>query len=48
VGERVEGFPDVREFPIRRTPFAVLYRVQPDHVEILRIFDQRSDFSNKV
>jgi len=48
VGERVDAFPGVREFPIRRTPFSVLYRVQPKHIEILRVFDQRSDFANQT
>ncbi|WP_039019230.1 type II toxin-antitoxin system RelE/ParE family toxin [Halocynthiibacter namhaensis] len=46
VGERVDGVPFVREFPIRKTPFTVLYRVQSEHIEILRVFDQRSEFAN--
>jgi plasmid stabilization system protein ParE len=47
VGERVEGQLITREFPIRRTPFSVLYRVKPEHIEILHVFDQRSEFANK-
>jgi plasmid stabilization system protein ParE len=47
VGEKVEGMPEVREYPIRRTPFTVLYRVKAEHIEILRVFDQRSGFANE-
>jgi plasmid stabilization system protein ParE len=32
----------VREFQVTRTPFSYLYRVQPHHIEILRIFDNRA------
>lgn len=47
VGERVEGGASLREFPIWRTPFSVLYRVKPEHIEILRVYDQRSQFANE-
>ena len=30
-----------RKFPVRRTPFTFVYRVRPDHIEILRLLDQR-------
>ena len=33
---------DVREFPVARTPFSFLYRVNNDRIEILRVFDQRA------
>lgn len=47
VGEEVESFPGTREFPIRSTPFSVIYRVRPNQIEVLRVFDQRSEFSNE-
>jgi plasmid stabilization system protein ParE len=31
-----------RKFPVRRTPFTLVYRIMPDRIEILRILDQRS------
>ncbi|MFN0115024.1 MAG: type II toxin-antitoxin system RelE/ParE family toxin [Paracoccaceae bacterium] len=34
--------PGTRELTIRRTPFAMIYRVLPDRIEILRLLDQRS------
>lgn len=42
VGHVTDGQTGVREFPLRRTPFSVLYRVRDNRIEILRIFDQRS------
>jgi len=32
---------DAREFPIVRTPFSIIYRVNGDVIEIVRIWDQR-------
>lgn len=32
-----------REFPVLRTPFSMLYRVKPDHIEVLRVFDHRAE-----
>lgn len=46
IGEAVHGFVVAREFPIHRTPFTVIYRVGRKQIEILRVFDQRSEFSN--
>ena len=46
VGEAVADFPDAREYPIRRTPFTVIYRVRPDQIQILRVLDQRSSYAN--
>jgi toxin ParE1/3/4 len=34
--------PGVRRIPIRNTPFLILYRVQADAIEILRVIDTRS------
>jgi len=42
VGEML-GIADVREFPIRRTPFTFIYRIRSERVEILRVWDQRGD-----
>jgi hypothetical protein len=33
----------VRELPISRTPFSFIYRVTPDRVEVIRVWDQRAD-----
>lgn len=37
----IEG---VREFPILRTPFSLIYRLKQDRIELLRIIDKRSDW----
>ena len=34
---------NVREFGIPKTPFSIIYRVQPDRIEVLRVWDQRQD-----
>jgi toxin ParE1/3/4 len=39
--ELVEG---AREFPVSRTPFAFLYFVRDENIEVLRIVDNRSDW----
>ena len=41
VGHRSDGRPDVREFPVKKTPFTLIYRVTPDQIEILRLWDSR-------
>lgn len=46
VGKADQEFADVYEFPIPRIPFTILYRVKPQHIEVLRVFDQRSEYSN--
>ena len=33
----------VREFTIPKTPFSFIYRIFPDHIEVLRIWDERRD-----
>ena len=45
IGHAVEDIPGVREFPIHRMPFSVIYRVVDDRIEVLRIWDQRGDRS---
>ncbi len=47
IGRPLE-FENVREFPIQRTPFSVIYRLQEDRIEILRIWDQRADDANRL
>jgi len=42
VGPVLRDDPDLREFPVARTPFSFLYRIHDGHIEILRVFDQRS------
>ncbi|MCQ0988522.1 type II toxin-antitoxin system RelE/ParE family toxin [Jiella marina] len=43
-GREVEG--GVREWPIRRTPFCVIYRLKSERIEVLRIWDKRADNSD--
>lgn len=33
----------VREFSIPRTPFSYIYRIKPNQIEILRVWDERRD-----
>jgi tryptophan synthase alpha chain len=37
------GQDDLRIYNVPRIPFAIVYRVTDDHIEIVRIWDQRSD-----
>jgi hypothetical protein len=46
VGEADEQVSNVREYPIPGIPFTVLFRLTPESIEFLRIYDQRSGFSN--
>ena len=46
VGEADEHVSGVREYPIPGIPFTVLFRLTSDSIEFLRIYDQRSRFSN--
>ncbi|EUB95060.1 plasmid stabilization system [Rhizobium sp. CF080] len=39
---RPGALPGTRELVIARTPFIILYRIQMDRIEILRIWDGRS------
>ena len=40
-GQPSETRKDVRELSIPRTPFLLIYRVTPDQIEILRLWDTR-------
>lgn len=46
IGEPADDFRNAREHPVKNTPFTVIYRIRPEHIEILRLLDQRSRFSN--
>lgn len=41
IGRAVGGYDDVRELVIPRTPFTVIYRVNVDQIEVLRVWDRR-------
>ena len=43
IGQATSPDSHTREFPLLHTPFNMLYRVTPDHIEILRIFDNRAE-----
>ena len=40
---RPMGVKNFRIYSIPRTPFSVIYRVEKERVEILKIYDQRSE-----
>jgi len=44
IGKSSEIHQGVRELPIARTPFMVIYRTTTNRLEILRILDTRSDW----
>ena len=46
LGKRLPTFPDVRELVIAGTPFSFIYRLRPDRVEILRLWDNRANPEN--
>jgi len=46
IGKADEQNFGVREYPIPGIPFTVLFRLTQDSIEFLRIYDQRSRFSN--
>jgi len=46
IGHSDEWEMGLLEYHIPRIPFTVLYRVRSENIEILRLYDQRSDFSN--
>lgn len=43
IGHPVEPGSDLREFPVLRTPFSMLYRLKEDRIEVLRILDNRAE-----
>ena len=42
MGSPVEGY-NLRRYPIHRTSFALIYRVNNDQIEIARVWDGRKD-----
>lgn len=42
---RATDVASVRELPIARTPFSIVYRLQNERIEVLRIWDGRADRS---
>ena len=47
IGHPAEDGEGVREYSIPRTPFCALYRVVEDRIEVIRVYDSRSEFSNR-
>lgn len=48
VGHPSETIGGAREFHISRTPFSFLYRVTKEHIEIVRVIDNRSNWEKYV
>ena len=46
IGHASESITGAREFHISRTPFSFLYRVTKDHIEIMRLIDNRSNWAS--
>jgi plasmid stabilization system protein ParE len=42
MGHAVEEVPGVREHHVTRTPFAFVYRLRGDRIEVLRVRDKRA------
>ena len=42
LGSGIEGY-NLRKYQIHRTPFALIYRVRDDEIEVARIWDGRKD-----
>jgi plasmid stabilization system protein ParE len=42
IGRQI-GMEGLRKLPVRKTPFAIVYEVFDDRIEIVRIWDQRAD-----
>jgi toxin ParE1/3/4 len=42
IGQQIEGR-ESRIYHISRTPFSVIYRLREDRIEVLTVFDNRSD-----
>jgi plasmid stabilization system protein ParE len=43
IGKNCPGYKNVKEFKIQKTPFAILYRIKKDEVEILNLWDSRQE-----
>jgi plasmid stabilization system protein ParE len=42
IGHPTSAGSEMREFPVLRTPFVLLYRVKAERIEILRVLDMRA------
>lgn len=47
VGHPPEDFKDALEYPIRKTPFTMIYRIKGNELQVLRVLDQRGGFFNQ-
>ncbi|MEP5757789.1 MAG: type II toxin-antitoxin system RelE/ParE family toxin [Litoreibacter sp.] len=47
IGRPNEEWPGVFEYVLPRIPFTVLYRINDETIEIMRLYHQRSEFSNE-
>ena len=47
IGHVPDDFSEALEHPISRTPFTMIYRVKDNEIQILRVLDQRSEYSNE-
>jgi len=45
IGQLFDNEKNIRELVINKTPFSVVYRINNDRVEILRLWDQRGNRS---
>jgi len=45
IGHSSDIAKDIKEFPVIKTPFSFIYRVKEGRIEVLRIIDTRSDYS---
>ena len=41
LGKPSEHGTEEREFSVPRTPFSLVYRVMPDQIEVIRLWDER-------
>ncbi len=48
VGHPSETIFGAREFHISRTPFSFFYRITEEHIEIMRVIDNRSNWDQQV
>ena len=47
VGHPTDGFKDAIEYPIRKTPCTMIYRIKGNELQVLRVLDQRGGFFNE-
>lgn len=48
IGHPSEAVYGARELHISRTPFSFLYRVTRNEIEVLRVFDNRSNWDQRI